>query len=67
MAKITLPAYKCERCGHPWASKKQTDPEPTVCPTCKSPYWNKPRKQKKPQDLSKGLHDALAKVTKKEK
>jgi len=34
--------YKCLRCGHVWVARG--DEEPRVCPKCKSPYWNKPRK-----------------------
>jgi len=44
MAKITLSGYKCERCGHTWAPRKQKE-EPRVCPKCKSPYWNVPKKK----------------------
>lgn len=40
--KITTDGYKCERCGHEWIKRKKTE-LPTVCPKCKSPYWNKPK------------------------
>ena len=43
--KITLTGFKCERCGHKWVPRNKE--EPAVCPKCKSPYWNKPRRQKK--------------------
>jgi len=43
MAEITLKGYKCERCGHEWVPRDKT--EPKVCPKCKSPYWNRPRKK----------------------
>ena len=38
--------FRCERCGHEWIPRGGPDVEPKVCPslTCKSPYWNKPRK-----------------------
>ena len=40
---ITVIGYRCDRCGHEWIPRDfQT--EPAVCPTCKSPYWNRPRK-----------------------
>jgi len=47
MPKITLnlEGYKCERCGHEWVPLGKK--EPIVCPKCKSPYWNIPRRQKK--------------------
>lgn len=43
--KITVDGYKCERCGHEWVKRKEK--EPIVCPKCKSPYWNTPRKAHK--------------------
>ncbi len=42
---ITLMGYRCERCGHEWLPKKDDEKEPKVCPKCKSPYWNIPKKQ----------------------
>jgi len=57
LVRFTLWGYRCLRCGHEWAprgveqlpgGKKPPDPapdeEPRVCPKCKSPYWNRPRK-----------------------
>jgi predicted Zn-ribbon and HTH transcriptional regulator len=46
MAKIKLlvPGFRCERCGHEWVPRGKA---PTVCPKCKSPYWDKPRKDTK--------------------
>jgi len=43
MAKIKLQlwGYRCERCGHEWIPHDQT---PRICPKCKSPYWDRPRK-----------------------
>jgi predicted Zn-ribbon and HTH transcriptional regulator len=40
---ITVMGYRCERCGHEWVPR-DFDAEPRVCPKCKSPYWNSPRK-----------------------
>jgi len=37
-----LPTYTCLRCSHEWHPR--TNETPTVCPKCKSPYWNVPRK-----------------------
>jgi len=37
--------YVCERCGHEWPPRGAGDP--TVCPKCKSPYWDKPRQTPK--------------------
>jgi DNA-directed RNA polymerase subunit RPC12/RpoP len=41
---ITVLGYKCERCGHEWIPRGDVERDPRVCPKCKSPYWNKPRK-----------------------
>jgi predicted nucleic acid-binding Zn-ribbon protein len=41
---ITVMGYKCERCGHEWLPRNSKD-APKVCPKCKSPYWNNPKKQ----------------------
>ena len=43
--KIEVEGFQCERCGHKWVPRG-SDEEPSVCPKCKSPYWNKPRKRK---------------------
>lgn len=40
---ITVMGYRCERCNHEWIPRGPAR-EPFVCPKCKSPYWNKPRK-----------------------
>ena len=44
MAKvpITVMGRRCERCEHEWVPRNAAR-EPTVCPSCKSPYWNRPR------------------------
>ena len=47
MVTIKQQGYKCTRCDHQWVPRKSTDGEPRVCPKCKSPYWNKPRKNKR--------------------
>jgi len=49
MGEIKLDGYICERCDHIWAPRLRTRIEqkkPLVCPRCKSPYWNIPRKNK---------------------
>jgi predicted Zn-ribbon and HTH transcriptional regulator len=42
MGRVTLQGFLCERCGHKWVPREEGDPR--VCPKCKSPYWNSPRK-----------------------
>jgi rubrerythrin len=44
MGEIKLKGYVCERCGHKWVPRSQE--KPTVCPNCKSPYWDKQREKK---------------------
>jgi len=46
-------AYQCDRCGYIWFPRKRVEDEeepelPKTCPHCKSPYWNTPRKNKRP-------------------
>lgn len=47
MAKIMLKVagWKCERCLHEWQPRDK-ERLPTVCPKCKSAYWNKPKQKK---------------------
>jgi len=51
MGRASVNAYQCDRCGHIWLPKTwDGKPKslnkllPKVCPACKSPYWNTPRK-----------------------
>lgn len=43
--RITVFKYTCERCNHEWIPR-DIDNEPRVCPRCKSPYWNRPRRER---------------------
>jgi len=51
MGEITMKGYICERCNHTWVPRDKN--EPMVCPKCKSPYWNKPRKTEAKKTLSR--------------
>ena len=42
--EIKLYEYTCERCGHKWIPR--TKEKPRVCPKCKSPYWDRKKKDK---------------------
>lgn len=53
MARVTLEGFRCERCEHEWVPRDKGQ-EPTVCPKCKSPYWNKPRKMGDSDQGTKG-------------
>jgi predicted Zn-ribbon and HTH transcriptional regulator len=39
-----LKQLKCQRCEHEWIARIDS---PKVCPNCRSPYWNTPRRQVK--------------------
>jgi len=45
MAKVKLEVkgYTCNRCSHEWVPRGKR--KPVVCPSCKSPYWNIPKKK----------------------
>ncbi len=50
--KKTVTVYQCERCEHEWIPRNVLvgeDVMPTVCPKCKSPYWDRPRTNPKPK------------------
>ncbi len=38
-----LDGYRCTRCGHEWLGR--TAREPTMCPKCKSCYWDRERER----------------------
>lgn len=44
MPEVTLRGYECSRCKHQWVPRDSE--KPRVCPKCKSPYWDVPRKTK---------------------
>lgn len=41
---ITILGFHCERCSHEWLGKTQKK-IPRVCPKCKSPYWDEPKRK----------------------
>jgi hypothetical protein len=53
--KITVPGYRCERCGHEWVArgahqsdpraKKKSEAKPRICPKCKSAWWDVPKEK----------------------
>jgi predicted Zn-ribbon and HTH transcriptional regulator len=49
VGEIIIKGFQCERCGHKWVPRE--DESPRVCPKCKSPYWDRPRGERKKQDL----------------
>lgn len=45
MPRTTLEGWWCYRCEHKWIPRDESHPK--VCPKCKSPYWDTPRKDEK--------------------
>jgi len=43
--KILIVGNKCYRCEYEWRPR-DVEEKPRVCPNCKNPYWDKPRKNK---------------------
>lgn len=52
MGKIQVTAFQCERCGGVWVPRDINEP-PRNCPKCKSPYWDRPRRDAKPAKAKK--------------
>ena len=48
MAYVMIEGYLCERCQYRWGSRSgsglRSKNDPKVCPKCKTPYWNLPRR-----------------------
>lgn len=43
MPTVTLQGFQCSRCNHQWIPRKKEVAK--VCPKCKSPYWDTPRRK----------------------
>lgn len=43
--KVTISKYRCERCDHEWIPR-EFKKRPRVCPKCKSPYWDVPKRKR---------------------
>jgi len=42
MPTVRVTGFQCARCEHVWVPRNK-GVRPTICPNCKSPYWDKPR------------------------
>lgn len=42
-ANVLIVGHRCYRCKHAWVPRDIGE-IPAICPKCKSPYWNKPKK-----------------------
>jgi DNA-directed RNA polymerase subunit RPC12/RpoP len=61
---ITVMGYRCERCSHEWIPRG-TQQEPSVCPKCKSPYWNRPRRKPTSMLTYEDFRDKIQQILKK--
>ena len=41
--RMSVTVWVCSRCGHEWQSREDT--KPICCARCKSPFWDRPRRQ----------------------
>ena len=55
MPKVQLTGFQCTRCRHTWVPRDVDEP-PRVCPACKSPYWDRPRKSVAQKKAAKGTN-----------
>ncbi|MBW2991169.1 hypothetical protein KY348_05705 [Candidatus Woesearchaeota archaeon] len=62
--KVSLMGYGCLRCGHEWLPRNKNN-EPKVCPKCKNPYWDRPKKNKKFSKKSENIKKAQDKCLRK--
>jgi predicted Zn-ribbon and HTH transcriptional regulator len=44
MPKVMISGFECSRCTHQWVPRNKGE-KPTVCPKCKNPYWDKPKRK----------------------
>ena len=52
--EISLTGYQCHRCYHQWRPRARVAPK--RCPKCKSPYWDRPRRQEVPHSKKEVDH-----------
>lgn len=55
--------FRCDKCGHEWIQLDENH-SPKVCPGCKSPAWDSPRKLPNPllayEDFRDSVRNTLA-------
>ena len=44
-AYVLIKGHRCHRCGYEWRPKNM-DVGSRICPICKSPYWDRPRRKR---------------------
>jgi len=52
-ANVFIIGHKCYRCNHKWVPSNK-DKLPKVCPSCKSPYWDRPRIKQEKENRKNG-------------
>lgn len=45
---LVLPTLTCTRCQHTWHPRQPQPPK--FCPQCRSPYWDKPRRNPRAEE-----------------
>jgi len=40
--EVEIKKLECLRCGHTWVPRTN---DVRICPKCKTPFWDKPRKE----------------------
>lgn len=64
MPIIHVIGFACYRCGHQWTPSKMIPhgakniKMPTVCPRCKSPFWNRPRLKDIEDIIQSGIYQS---------
>lgn len=51
---IKVMGFRCQRCGHAWVPHDPDKP-PVTCPKCKSPFWDKKRREKSSTNAMKSI------------
>lgn len=66
MPVINIIGFSCYRCGHEWAPEVLIHQvmsgfkRPTVCPHCKSPYYDSPREKDILRVINSGIYSSYA-------
>lgn len=50
---VLLMGARC-RCGHEWLPRDKEE-KPRVCPACKSPNWDRPKRWERPRESGRTL------------
>jgi hypothetical protein len=64
MPTINVIGFQCYRCSHQWVPEKiilsgvKDFKTPTVCPKCKSPWWDSPREKDIIKTINSGIFRA---------